>query len=258
MKTILIGGVIISLITLQSCKKKDTVVSEKTSVKLLTRIIVASQYGAVFKYYTYDDKHRLKTYKATPDLTTYTYSNDELAVIEGNSSVSGPSFKYEFTYNSGKPIQAVGKYYNKPLAYGYIYAGNRLSEIHVKEDGAVTVKLTYTIVNQNITKIIEEVQGAIYIKEYVYGTRKNMFFNARSSQINGVETLNGTEEFDKYSVNEVLESKVTSPDGTVVRTVNSYTYDEDGLPLTMSSAISLSTGGDLFVGKYTFEYELVE
>jgi hypothetical protein len=69
-------------------------------MKLLTRVITASQAGGVFEYYTYDDKHRLRTYRSGRDYTTYTYrSNDDLATIEQTSTVSGPFLKYELTYN---------------------------------------------------------------------------------------------------------------------------------------------------------------
>ncbi|HEX8607508.1 MAG TPA: hypothetical protein VF679_02585 [Pedobacter sp.] len=258
MKTNLIAGVIIALITLQSCKKKETIEEEKPPMKLLTRVITASQAGAVFEYYTYDDKHRLKTHKSGTSVTTYNYSNDDLVTIEETSSVSGPLSKYDLTYNSGKIIQAAGKQNNKQQTYGYVYIGNDLSEIHVKEDGVVVAKLTYTIVNHNITKIVKEYPGATYITENTYGTHKNMFFNARISQINGIEELLGSDSYDKYSVNDLLESKLTFPDGNIVKTVNTYTYDEDGLPLTLSSAQTLSTAPNTFVGKYTFEYELVK
>ncbi|HEX8608172.1 MAG TPA: hypothetical protein VF679_05975, partial [Pedobacter sp.] len=226
MKTNQIAAVLIALVTLQSCKKKDTIVDEKPPMKLLTRVIFAIENRAIYEYYTYDDKHRLKSANVS-ELTTYTYSNGDLATIEG------PRFKFDFTYKSGKIIQAIGKENGRNLVYGYVYVGNDLSQIHINENGVVVEKWTYTIVNHNITKIVQESGEGIFITDFTYGSHKNKFFHAGLSQIIGIETI------DRYSVNDLLETKRTAPDGSFVKTTDSYVYDEEGLPVTSTSTVVL-------------------
>ena len=250
MKTSLLAGLVIVLITFQCCKKKETVSDEKPLVKLITRVVFAVGNRAVFKYYTYDDKNRLKTIKDGSTTTTYTYNSDNLSSIEIINSVSGPMSKIEFTYNSGKITQAVDKQASQTKIYGYIYAGNDLSEIHVNENGIVVQKLKYTIVNHNITKIVDVLPDGIFTTEYTYGSHKNIFYDTRLSQIIGIEGI------DRYSLSELLESKRTTPDGSFIKEINSYAFDEAGLPLTSSNTVVQSPDIIIFEGKYTYEYDL--
>lgn len=250
MKTSLFAGLVVVLITLQCCKKKETIIDDKPQVKLLTRVVFAIGTNAVFKYFTYDAKNRLKTVKDGSTTTTYTYNSDELSIIEVVNSVSGPISKTEFTYNSGKITQAVEKEPSRTRIYGYIYVGNDLSEIHVNVNGVVVEKLIYTILNHNITKKVDVTPDGTFTTEYTYGSHKNIFYHSRLSQLLGIEGI------DRYSLNDLLEFKRTNPDGSFVKEINSYAYDEDGIPITSSNSVVLSPNIIAFEGKYTYEYEL--
>ena len=250
MKTSLFAGLVVVLITFQCCKKKETIIDDKPQVKLLTRVVFAIGTNAVFKYYTYDDKNRLKTVKDGSTTTTYTYNSDELSIIEVINSASGPISKTEFSYNSGKITQAVTKEPSRTKVYGYVYVGNDLSEIHVNVSNVVVEKLIYTIVNHNITKIVNVTPDGIFTTDYTYGSHKNIFYNSRLSQLIGLEGI------DRYSLSDLLESKRTNPDGSFIKEINSYAYDESGIPVTSSNSVVQSPDKIIFEGKYTYEYEV--
>jgi len=252
--TLLIVAASLLLVT---CKKKSgSDEPEQTPVKLLSRIIEVSGFPTPttkFRIYTYDEKKRISTISwAGKEFTTYTYHGDELFSIEtkfgNNKNVS------EFSYADGKPKQIVRKFYTDGelkggSILGNIYTGDKITEVHLNESGTVAQKRFYRYSGENIVGY--DSQTDIFTtKESTFGTKKNMYFNSR------LKYINAAENFDRYSANDLLTSVIKYPNGAEGRQKNTYTYDDDGFPVTLLTEYTLESGESAGTYRYTFEYKM--
>jgi len=244
-------------ILLSACKKKSgSEDPEVVPVKLLSRIIEVSGYPkptTTFTIYSYDEKKRISTInRGGTLLTTYTYHGDELFSIETKSG--DDKNNAEFTYADGRPKQIFRKFYTKgelksETTTGNIYTGDKITEVHVNESGVVAQKRFFRYSGDNL--VGSDSQTDIFItKESIFGSKKNMYFNSR------LKYLNSIENFDRFSANELLKAVIKYPNGSEVRQLNTYTYDDDDFPKTLLTEYSDASGQNIGTYKYTFEYSM--
>ena len=229
-----------------SACKKDKTPEEKTSpIKLLSKVTRTNEDGEkIVTLYTYDEKNRLKTIKESYGTFNYVYNSDFLFEIESSGTSQG---KVQMTYTNGRPTRALRKLADKSRIYGYIYSEDKVTEIHANENGLVVNidKITYQ--DGNIIKKVSDYGQGVVTEECTYGNKKSRFINVRLKYVLGVES------FDRYSVNELLESKVSFDNGALRQTNNSYTYDSDDYPITMTSSLIVDNV-KAPQSKYVFEY----
>ncbi|MEJ7557988.1 MAG: hypothetical protein WKF66_06735 [Pedobacter sp.] len=233
------------MLSLSSCKKYKEVQEESLPVKLLVRAIQVQGGTTSFTTYTYDNQRRLKTIKETYGTRTYTYDGKDLSAME-----IGPA-KITISFTNGRPTKATTTFPDKTITTGYLYDGDQVSETHETQSGIVVNLVKYTYANHNIIKTTSDFGQGLVIEDIKYGTKKNRFFNASLKYVIGIEG-----GLDRYSANEVLESKVSYDNGSFLTTKNIYTYDSDGFPFTLVSTFKDASERQVGEAKYTFEYEM--
>lgn len=239
--------VMMMLTIASSCKKDSPPSSQVVPVKLLSKVTQV-QYGETsFTFYTYDDKHRLKTIKDPYGTLNYTYDGDFLSAIEPTLGSLG---KIVMTYRDGKLSKAVRTFPDKIRTYGFIYSADQVSEVHANENGVVVNVDKHTYSNHNIIQTTSDYGQGLVTQQFIYGKGKNKFFNSAIPYINGVETM------DRYSSNEVLESKISYANGSFLTIKNIYTYDSEGFPTTQISTYTTPSGASAGESRYSYEYEM--
>lgn len=251
--TLLIVAASLLLVT---CKKKSGPDEpEVKPVKLLSRIIEVSGFPkptTKFTIYTYDDKKRISTIKTgSSSTTTYSYHGDELFSIE--TKFGDKKNVAEVIYENGKPVSIAHKLYEggdlkRQIKKGFIYTGDMITESHVNESGTVAQKIFNRYSGGNVVGYDSQTDF-FSKKDLTYGTKKSIYYNSRLKYNISIEG------FDRFSANELLSSLMKYDDGAELRQKNTYTYDDDGFPVTLLTEYTIENGMSAGTYRYTYEYK---
>jgi major membrane immunogen (membrane-anchored lipoprotein) len=251
--TLLIVAASLLLVT---CKKKSgSDEPEVKPVKLLSRIIEVSGFPTpttMFTIYTYDDKKRISTIKIGGTTTlTYSYHGDDLFSIE--TKVDDKKYVAEVTYENGRPVSVAYKFYEggdlkTQRKKGFIYTGDMITESHVNESGTVMQKIFNRYSGGNVVGYDSQT-GDLITQDLTYGTKKSIYYNSRLKYNISIEG------FDRFSANDLLSSVRKYDNGEELHQKNTYTYDDDGFPVTLLTEYTLKSGPSGGTFRYTYEYK---
>lgn len=221
--------------------------------------------------------------KIQEDATHYTsfeYNNDgslkKVSTVEGttNSSVN-------FTYGNNKQLTEATL--STGEKYRFVYAGNQLDSLKVfSTQDQLTGFFKYTYANFKISKQVlsavnNNVPTEVYRSNYTYSSTGDLtvaatdIFNTVSSQWEPAEKIMYNSFDDKinpYSIlgvaalmygppqiRNVLEEKEFDEDNNLLLTTqNTFTYDNDGYPLTKTEKLT-PAGGTMQTRQFTYTYQ---
>ncbi|NRF37118.1 hypothetical protein [Pedobacter foliorum] len=249
--------IVTASLLLVTCKKKSgSDEPEVKPVKLLSRIIEVGGFPTpttMFTIYTYDDKKRISTIKIGGTTTiTYSYHGDELFSIE--TKFEDNKNVVEVTYENGRPASVAYKNYTNGVLKnqrkkGFLYTGDKITEAHVNESGTVMAKIFYRYSGDNV--VAEDSESDFVLKkDLTYGTKKSIYYNSRLKYNISIEG------FDRFSANELLSSLMKYDNGAELRQKNTFTYDDDGFPITLLKEYTFETGMSAGTFRYTYEYKM--
>ncbi|MES2827237.1 MAG: hypothetical protein V4687_03750 [Bacteroidota bacterium] len=211
-----------------SCQKEKELEVTEFHEKLLTRITESRGNLVTVTSFSYDEKKRLSTIKKGDELTTYTYTGNQLTAI---LSVEGTRKTFtELSYEDDCPKKGVSTIFEsgtllRTLDYHLVTSLSGTEQINVTDKGVLTRRLYFQYDNSNITEILDLQNRTLTTYDFRYGSKKNILFNAN------IRWAMGIEKIDRMSTNEVLReiSEVNSK-----KHIKSYvyTYDADLFPVT--------------------------
>ncbi|WP_214226094.1 hypothetical protein [Pedobacter sp. B4-66] len=245
-----------SLLMVTCRKKSGSDEPEVKPVKLLSRIIEVSGFPTPttkFTTFTYDDKKRISTIKTgSSSTTTYTYHGNDLFSIE--TRFGDKKNVAEVTYENGRPASVAYKYYtNGDLKIqrkkGFIYTGDMITESHVNESGTVMQKIFNRYSGGNVVRNDSQT-GDLITQDLTYGTKKSIYYNSRLKYNISIEG------FDRFSANDLLSSVRKYDNGEELHQKNTFTYDDDGFPVTLLTEYTLKSGPSGGTFRFTYEYQM--
>lgn len=248
--------IVTASLLLVTCKKKSgSDEPEVKPVKLLSRIIEVSGFPTTttkFTIYTYDDKKRISTIKTGGTTTaTYSYHGDDLFSIE--TKFDDKKNVAEVTYENGRPVSVAYKFYEggdlkTQRKKGFIYTGDMITESHVNESGTVAQKIFNRYLGGNV--VGSDSQTDFFVKrDLTYGTKKSIYYNSRLKYNISIEP------FDRFSANDLLSSVTKFDNGAEGHQKNTFTYDDDGFPVTLLLEFTDESGMSQGTYRYTYEYK---
>jgi len=248
--------IVAASLLLATCKKKSgSDEPEVKPVKLLSRIIEVGGFPTpttTFRIYTYDEKKRISTIKIGGTTTiTYSYHGDELFSVE--TKFDDKKYVAEVTYENGRPVSVVYKLYEggdlkTQTKKGFLYTGDKITEAHLNESGTVMQKTFYRYSGDNVVGIDTE-SDFVLKQDLTYGTKKSIYYNSRLKYNISIEG------FDRFSANDLLSSLRKYDNGAELREKNTYTYDDDGFPVTLLKEYTNESGMSAGTYRYTYEYK---
>ncbi|NRF37120.1 hypothetical protein [Pedobacter foliorum] len=123
-----------------------------------------------------------------------------------------------------------------------------ITESHVNESGTVAQKIFKRYSGGNVVGY--DSQTDFFVKEDpTYGTKKSIYYNSRLKYNISIEP------FDKFSANELLSSVKKYDNGAEVHKKNTFTYDDDGFPVTLLNENTYESGTSAGTYRYTYEYK---
>lgn len=223
---ILMGLTLVSLISCEKDSSQAKVMD--TREKHLIEIREINGMTTTVTTLSYDEKKRLSTIKTGKELTTYTYTDNQLTSIDIND---GYVHNYsEITYKNNYPAKGTTTMYladvlKRTLTYEYVSSLSRTEQTNIFETGSSTKRHYYEYDNANIISQIDITNRVFSNYDLEYGDKKNVFFNA------SIRWPLAMERFDRVSTNEILKVK-TEIGGVKHQRSFSYVYDADGMPLS--------------------------
>ena len=223
---ILIGLVLVGLISCEKDSSQAKVMD--TREKHLIEFREINGMTTTITTFSYDDKKRLSAIRKGKELTTYTYTGNQLTSIDVND---GDVHNYsEITYKNNYPATGTTSMYiadvlKRKLNYEYFSTLSRTEQINISETGSSTKRHYYEYENANIISQIAISNRVFTNYELEYGDKKNVFFNA------SIRWPLAMEKFDRVSTNEILRIKTETAVGIHQRSF-SYIYDADGMPMS--------------------------
>jgi YD repeat-containing protein len=222
------------------CKKdKDNPLEggENGKTKYISKITTTEDDVQTVYVANYDAQNRLVSYNAqnNSEKTTFTYgANGNLVKYEFESDENKDVF--EVTYN-GANVPVTGKhttYSNLAVvaeeALTYTVANDVITEMQAKnpDNEIATYKMTYQ--NNNLSKVEVTVPDGKFTISATYGNKKSPFLGLNLKYLIAPVNL-----FAYFAKNELTGVATAFNNQTIVRDVTTYTYDNDGYPLTSSS-----------------------
>ncbi len=240
----LFATVILGALSFASCKKdkkENPTPANPGSAKKLTRI-TKTESGVVTVYnLNYDANNRLSSYKSTNNAESIIFSYDNAGNLAGIEQKEDNQFKniYTYTYVNNKPVS--GTYKSWELTAGepdalveddkltYTVTNNQVSKIKLEMQDASQLELTLTYNNGNL-KTVSSGGPFPYVADFTFGTKKPSFPKVTPWIL---DQAGFSLQF--ASNNEMLKAfwdfPGTSSDQTITTT---YTYDSNGYVLTSS------------------------
>jgi hypothetical protein len=218
-----------------SCKKSSP--TDNTPV-VKNKYLVKAAVGTNATIYTYDSKKRLATIVIGNNSTTYSYDDQHLRSVDleigGNVSTRVYS---EFKY-AGEEINSISqKTYvsdtlKKENTISYFYDNGRVKEIR---SGTEVTTFTYDSNNNIITNVYK---GPVTISiTSVYDDKKSRFVNSLTKYLVYPSVDAGN---DRYSHNNIVQN-TSELNGKSTVTKYTYTYDNEGYPLTSNDGRTTTT-----------------
>jgi len=241
MKKIFLLAIAMAMLVVSSCKKEknsDGDNNNGANSKLLKKV-TKTENGKTTVYNFIYDGNKLTSFSSSDNLETTAFTFDgtgNITKLENRSSNYNSTFT--FSYNNGIPVSGTAKILHKVAGEAerveqddvltYTVVNNQVTKIkeESKLDGSVeTANLTYTS-NGNLQKLIMEGTD-VFSVTFTYGTKKPGFPTITKWVLDMGYTLQFSAK------NETLTAFYDFPGTQFDETVNTrYTYDADGYPLT--------------------------
>jgi len=238
-----------------SCKKNKPITEDLhcPPILLLTKISGTTSLGSdgsvkkSTSFFSYDSYLRLiniKNGKKSIAISYIDYNPFNIKYSDSTSSiVKLKVIDLQEILSESRPAKEFASYYESDqlvskTTTNYTYTGGVMTEVrHKLEDNTIVIE-KYTFKDGNV-ETFDNGKGTTY--RYKYDAKQNPFAYRL------LKYRMGTLDF--YSVNTVIETEETK-NGVRKTTKNTYTYNQDGYPLTLKLMNSEGT----IVADYKFEY----
>lgn len=221
--------------TIISCKKDKNLQPDKEiPFKLLSKIIETKGAKVLTTSLTYDEKKRISSVKSEKEILSFTYENDDLVMV--TRDYGELKLITKVTYSAHNPVSAIQNYVPDILGEPYLF------EYHM-DGGRVTsfdLGLTNNLRNYRMEfkdkNLIRFTNPAVYDNEFIYGTKKNIYYNSRLKNVVdlGLSLM--------ASENDLIKIKIYNSGHLDEEITYTYTYDENGFPLTAKVQSKISNG----------------
>lgn len=227
--------IILICIAAISCKKeKSSQPSKEISLKLLSKIIETKGTKILTTSLTYDEKKRISSIKSEKETLSFTYDNDDLITITRDNGNQKRVTK--ITYLAHKPVSAIQNYVpdilGEPYLFEYQTDGDRVTSF----DLGLAHNLRNYRMEFKDKNLIRFTNPSVYDNEFIYGTKKSIYYNSRLKNVIdlGLSLMVSENDLIKIKIynNGFLDEEITY----------SYSYDENGFPLTAKVQSKISNG----------------
>ncbi|WP_256005699.1 hypothetical protein [Pedobacter deserti] len=224
----------------------------REKIQLLTKMTRTSSNGSVtVTTYAYDDNNRLISSTSGNAKTSYFYGGDLLTwteVVDGSRRTVT-----DITYKNGRIdyTQAQGSEFR----YYHFYTDGKLTAVARRDGGPLAWEdILFEYNGDNVSKktSIDNTKGdkPEYRTEYTYDDKKTIHYHTLLAYPMIMGLPGGP--YSKHNELTVKVSNTLSPITTT--TTNTYTYDANGFPTTLSSSSVNSVNNTATVTKYVYEY----
>lgn len=224
------------------CKKdKDNRIDDgdgNGKVKYVSKVTETDEGVETIYVATYDGQNRIVSYNAqdNSEKSSFTYDvNGNLIKYETGDGDDSKEI-FDVTYNAQNvPVTGKHRVYSNAVLVSeedlvYTVTNGNVTQIEAKneDDEVTTYKITYQ--NNNVTKIeLASADGAMAVTA-TYGDKKSPFAGLSLKHLIAPVNL-----FGFYSKNEVSSITSSLNGQAFARGIITYTYGNDGYPLTSSS-----------------------
>lgn len=228
-----------TMLVLSSCKKdKDNDGGSNTITKQLKKV-TKTENGTTTVYNLTYDGNKLVSFNSTDNLETTAFTMDGSGnIVKAELRQHNYYTIYTYTYNNGVPVSGTLKLWHKVAGepddlieddvFTYTVVNNQVTKIkqEMKLDGGeITANLTYYS-NGNLEKVQTEGEE-LYSVGFTYGSKKPAF------PIMSKYVLDLGFSLQFFAKNELLTAVYDFPGDLMDQTITTqYTYDSDGFPLT--------------------------
>ncbi len=243
------------VVALGACKKDDStnpVVVPPTVAKRLTAFTYDDNYSDPISI-KYDSKGRVTEYNEGDDITTNTYTANEVHIVEFRKSENREVFNFKGILNaqgnivSGTGISTYNSSSPQLVEYTFEYnpAGYLTRKTRVVNNGAQEIVTYYTYSNGNQTSFKDYVDG-------VYDHGADLEYDNNKIDKSGLsDNFSSSNTFcGKANKNMLIKYTANSPGSSGWFANFSYTMDADGYAKTGTTTLSNGTSY-----KYSYKFE---